>query len=151
MAKLTPEELKARKSKIQDEALAAVAARGQFNFRLDGDDIKRLYAIAGQHKQPVSTMVREWVLQRLGEEEANVPQPAPDWAQRLEDRLLETEACVLTMALSAQQNIAYQEIIQILKERLRAQPKADWSTILSPVQLTKVSVKEPEVELEQTR
>jgi hypothetical protein len=59
MPKLTPAELEKRRKQMQEQALESVAASGQFNFRLDGDDIKRLYQLAGNRQKPVSTMVRE--------------------------------------------------------------------------------------------
>jgi len=99
MPKLTMEEREQRRKKVQDEALEAVAARGQFNFRVDGDAIKRLYALAGARQMPVSTLVREWVLERLETEETN-KHPAPVWARALEDRLAHTEAYML-LALSS--------------------------------------------------
>ena len=98
MPKLTPQEREKRRKKVQDQALEAVAARGQFNFRLDGKDIKRLYALAAARKKPVSAMVREWMLERLELEETN-KNPAPMWARALEDRLAHTEAYML-LALS---------------------------------------------------
>jgi hypothetical protein len=98
MARLTPTEREERRKKVQQEALESVAARGQFNFRLEGKDIKRLYELAGRRRQPVSAMVREWVLERLDTEESNKHQ-TPIWAQGLEQRLMHTEVCLL-MALS---------------------------------------------------
>jgi hypothetical protein len=94
MPKLTDAERDARRKRMQEEALDAVAARGQFNFRLEGQDIKRLYALAGTRQKPVSAMVREWVLERLETEEAN-KHAAPVWARALEDRLAHTEAFML--------------------------------------------------------
>jgi hypothetical protein len=90
MAKLTEKERNQRRKKIQDEALESVAARGQFNFRLEGSDIKRLYELAGKRKIPVSAMVREWVLDRLQTEETN-KLPAPLWAKEIVQRLSHTE------------------------------------------------------------
>ena len=87
MPKLTDKEREQRRKKVQEEALEAVAARGLFNFRIDGPDIKRLYELAGYRQQPVSAMVREWVLERLAAEENNKIS-APLWAQALEDRLI---------------------------------------------------------------
>jgi len=89
MPKLTDKEREQRRKKLQTEALETVAARGQFNFRLDGEDIKRLYELAGHRQQPVSTMVREWVLERLQMEETG-KYPTPPWAQALEQRLTHT-------------------------------------------------------------
>lgn len=102
MAKLTDAEREERRIKLQEEALESVALRGQFNFRLDGRDIKRLYNLAGKRNQPVSTLVREWVLERLQIEETNKC-PAPLWAQNIDRRLTHLEKSILTSlsALSA--------------------------------------------------
>jgi predicted HicB family RNase H-like nuclease len=59
------------RKKVQEEALELVAVRGQFNFRLEGKDIKRLYKLAGKQQRPVGTLVREWVLERLKKEESS--------------------------------------------------------------------------------
>jgi hypothetical protein len=99
MPKLTDEQREQRRQKLQEEALETVAARGQFNFRLDGQDIKRLYQMAGKHHKPVSTMVREWVLERLTVEETSAHQ-APLWAQELAQRVSHTESYLL-LALTA--------------------------------------------------
>ncbi len=87
MPKLTDKEREQRRKKLQEEALETVAARGQFNFRLDGQDIKRLYELAGYRKLPVSAMVRDWVLERLSIEESS-KFSTPLWAQELEQRLI---------------------------------------------------------------
>jgi len=89
MPKLTDKEREQRRRKMQEEALESVAARGQFNFRLEGQYIKRLYELAGRRRQPVSAMVREWVLERLAVEENN-KYSVPLWAQELEQRLVHT-------------------------------------------------------------
>lgn len=102
MPKLTDEEREKRRQKVQKEALEAVAERGQFNFRLDGSDIKRLYKLAGQRQMPVSAMVREWVLERLQTEESNTT-VAPLWAQQLEERLKHTEV-LIAVALASQEH-----------------------------------------------
>lgn len=102
MTKLTDKEREQRRKKIQEEALESVAARGQFNFRLDGSDIKRLYELAGKRQKPVSAMVREWVLERLSVEEKG-KYPAPAWAQQLEQRLANSEVLIALAALGSSQ------------------------------------------------
>jgi hypothetical protein len=54
---------------IRDEALGAVAKRGVIQFRLDPNNIKLLYKLAGQNRKPVGRMVREWVLEKLTQKE----------------------------------------------------------------------------------
>jgi type II secretory pathway component PulJ len=100
MPRLTDEQREQRRRRMQEEALESVAARGQFNFRVDGQDIKRLYEQAGKQKKPVSAMVREWVLERLATEETN-PHAAPLWAQELSQRLTHAEAWLLAAVLAA--------------------------------------------------
>jgi len=132
MPKLTPEELEKRRKKLQEEALDSVAARGQFNFRLDGTDIKRLYELAGNRHKPVSTMVREWVTERLAAEEANVTS-APAWAQQLQEHLLTTEACVINMALSGAQNTEADRRarLDLIRQKLSTKHSSDISTLFS--------------------
>lgn len=117
MPRLTAEEREARRRKVQDEALEAVAARGQFNFRLDGSDIKRLYELAGMRKRPVSAMVREWVLERLELEEGGKTQ-SPPWVQSLENRLSHTEVLITLLALRAPTNQFDDDIRGKLKEHV---------------------------------
>ena len=66
MAKLTAEE---RKKRLKAAALESNAARGQFNFRLEGTAIKQLSRLADVRGKAVSVMVREWVLEHLAAEE----------------------------------------------------------------------------------
>lgn len=116
MPRLTDEQREQRRRKLQKDALESVAARGQFNFRLNGDDIKRLYSLAGGRRKPVGAMVREWVLDRLEAEEQNKT-PAPVWAQALEQRLAHTEAYVL-MALSSLISVEAQDR-EAIRSKLR--------------------------------
>ncbi len=69
MVRSTSDEKEKRRQKVRDAALDSIAKRGQFNFRLEGSDIKRLYAHSKKIKRPVSAMVREWALDRLEKEE----------------------------------------------------------------------------------
>jgi hypothetical protein len=101
MPRLTDKQREERRKKLQQEALESVAERGQFNFRLDGQDIKRLYELAGRRQKPVSAMVREWVLERLHEEETS-KYPTPPWAQELQHRVAHTE---ILMALLTLENV----------------------------------------------
>lgn len=132
MPKLTPKELEIRRKKLQDEALDSVAARGQFNFRLDGTDIKRLYELAGNRQKPVSAMVREWVIERLAAEEANTT-AAPVWAQLLQEHLLTTEACVITMALSGAQNMEIdpRTRLDLIRKKLSSKQSSDIESLFS--------------------
>lgn len=98
MPRLTEDEREQRRRKLQQEALDSVAARGQFNFRLDSGDIRRLYQLAGLRQKPVSAMVREWVVERLDKEEVTEAPPAPPWADELDRRMLHMEVLIALVA-----------------------------------------------------
>ena len=66
---MTPEELSRRKRETLQQARAEVAKTGIVQFRIDEDSIQRLYARANELKKTIGTMAREWVLERLAEEE----------------------------------------------------------------------------------
>jgi hypothetical protein len=67
------EELKRRSERMTKEAQAAVAKRGIMQFRAESQDILALYNLAVKRSQPISTMIREWVLERLEQERGNAP------------------------------------------------------------------------------
>jgi hypothetical protein len=135
MPALTDEQRAQRRVKLQNEALESVAARGQFNFRLDGKDIKRLHALAGKRKKAVTAMVREWVLQRL-EIEETAKHLAPPWAKELEQRLSHTEAFVL-LALSSLGSSSAKHDKQI-KSKLRNHMKQHWKSKIPYIQTDKI-------------
>ncbi len=70
MSPITPEERQKRRDRVAAEALESVAKSEQFNFRMDADTIKRLYKIAAQQRKPVGALVREWVLEKLEQEQS---------------------------------------------------------------------------------
>lgn len=70
MAKLTREQLDARRTANQQEALKSIAKTEQLNLRIDAEGIERLYEMSGKIGKPVGTMVREWIMERLEQEEA---------------------------------------------------------------------------------
>ena len=117
MPKLNDKEREQRRKKLQTEALESVMARGQFNFRLDGPDIKRLYELAGRQQKPVSAMVREWVLNCLEKEETN-KYSTPPWVQELEQRLMHTEMLMALAALSSPQATASEKIRTKLRDHI---------------------------------
>ncbi len=65
MAKMTKEEIAARRKNMQERALHSIAKREQLNIRMDEELIMRLYSTAEGFKKPVGTLVREWVIERL--------------------------------------------------------------------------------------
>jgi len=90
------DEIDKRRNRVREAALDSIAARGQFNFRLDGADIKRLYSLAKKSKRPVSSMVREWVLDRLEKEEGKKV-TSPAWARSMEQRIAELERAIMIL------------------------------------------------------
>lgn len=70
---MNKEELKRRSEKMTKEARIAVAQRGIMQFRANPKDIEALYSLAMRRNQRVSTMIREWVLDRLQKERGNIP------------------------------------------------------------------------------
>ncbi len=66
-------ELKKRSERMTKDAQALVAKRGIMQFRAEPEDILALYNLAVKRDQRVSTMIREWVLERLEQELGNAP------------------------------------------------------------------------------
>ncbi|HEY9785213.1 MAG TPA: hypothetical protein V6D17_07415 [Candidatus Obscuribacterales bacterium] len=66
---LSPD-LEKRMSELEEVALNELARRGMLHFRMDVDDTLRLYKIAARNRKHVDDMIREWVLERLQEEES---------------------------------------------------------------------------------
>ena len=56
---------------MTQEAQLAVAQRGVMQFRAEPEDIVELYNLAVQRNQRLSTMIREWVMERLEQERGN--------------------------------------------------------------------------------
>jgi len=70
---MNKERLKKRSQRMTQEAQVAVAKRGIMQFRAEPNDILALYDLAITRNQRVSTMVREWVMERLEQERGNAP------------------------------------------------------------------------------
>ena len=70
---MNKKELKRRSERMTKEAQAAVAKRGIMQFRIDPEVILAFYDLATKRNQQVSTMIREWVLERLEQERGNTP------------------------------------------------------------------------------
>ncbi len=69
MPKMTKEQLDKRKADMTKRARSEVAKTGMVQFRVDEDSINKLYDHAAKVKMPIGTMVRQWVLERLAQEE----------------------------------------------------------------------------------
>lgn len=58
-------------NKLRKTARAEVAKREVLHFRIDKPSILEIYEVAAHKKEPVGSMIREWVLDRLQEEQGN--------------------------------------------------------------------------------
>lgn len=88
MAKLSKEQIAARRKSMQEEALKSITKSEQLNLRVDGDSIERLYAMAGKQGKPVGTMVREWIIERLCSEELQDQNDPVEELQKLRESLI---------------------------------------------------------------
>jgi len=66
---MSPEDRARRRAALGKTASEKIAKSEQLNFRLEEKSIKQLQAVALQKGVPIGSMVREWVLERLSEEE----------------------------------------------------------------------------------
>jgi hypothetical protein len=126
MTKMSPEERQRRRDKVASEALESVAKSEQFNFRVDADTIKRLYAIAGEQRKPVGALVREWILDRLQQEQAS-PSPG-ELMKEIHEFRRETVACLRALS----QNFAAAHTSPAI-----AQPKAELVMVFNSLQPAK--------------
>jgi hypothetical protein len=72
LPRMTKGKLAKRKVNMAARAKTRVAKTEIVQFRLDADNITRLYEFATELKKPVGTMVREWVLERMAAERGAV-------------------------------------------------------------------------------
>ncbi|MBA3993368.1 MAG: hypothetical protein C0469_07560 [Cyanobacteria bacterium DS2.3.42] len=63
--KVRPPELQSRINRTKEEARADIAKRGTMHFRIDEKDVLRIYQKAELINKAPSSMVREWILERL--------------------------------------------------------------------------------------
>src|SRR5580700_10958456 len=66
-------EMKRRNQRMTKIAQVEVAKRGIMQFRTKPEDMLALFDLSIKRGQRVSTMVREWVLERLAQESGNAP------------------------------------------------------------------------------
>ncbi len=69
MSKMTKEELKKRKAELKKIVHAEIIKREVMQFRLEPENIDRLYRIAAQKRKPAGTLVREWIIDRIDDEQ----------------------------------------------------------------------------------
>lgn len=62
---MTKEELKRRKAELKKIVHAEMIKREVMQFRLEPENIEKLYRIAAQKRKPVGTLVREWIVERI--------------------------------------------------------------------------------------
>lgn len=65
MSKMTKEQLKRRKAELKKIVHAEIIKREVMQFRLEPENIEKLYRIAAQKRKPVGTLVREWIVERI--------------------------------------------------------------------------------------
>lgn len=68
MGKMTKDELQRRKAELKKMVHADVVKREVMQFRLEPENIERLYKVALKKRKPVGTLIREWVSQRIESE-----------------------------------------------------------------------------------
>ena len=99
MARMTKEELARRKSEMTARARAEVAKTEIVQFRIDADNISKLYEHAARVKMPIGAMVRKWVMDRLEVEEkgeqTHLPQTYLDCLVSLQMRLNTVEEVLI--------------------------------------------------------
>lgn len=65
MAKLTKKELEEARKKLKDEARQRIIERGILQFRADPVTIDAVLKAADEQRLPVSTLLRNWVQEKL--------------------------------------------------------------------------------------
>ncbi len=63
-----PREIDRAVKEFRAASRAELAKTEVVQFRMDTDDLQRLYRVCALNKKPVGTLVREWVLERTGRE-----------------------------------------------------------------------------------
>ena len=62
------DELQKRKDELKQIVHADIVRREVMQFRLEPDNIEKLYRIATEMRKPVGTLVREWITDRINSE-----------------------------------------------------------------------------------
>ena len=68
------EERRRRRAEIGKAASKKIAKSEQLNFRIEEQAIRDLQDLACAHGLPVSTMIHDWVLERLAQEKLGKPE-----------------------------------------------------------------------------
>ncbi len=72
MPKLTNQQLQKRKLEMAARSRESIAKKELVQFRLDADKIVDLYEIAADKGMLMGTMLRQWVIERMDDEQAVV-------------------------------------------------------------------------------
>lgn len=72
---------------MRQSARAEIARRHVLHFRIDKTNIAAVYKVAAEKKVPVGSMIRDWVLDRLAQEQDHASKLAPDRISELEMRM----------------------------------------------------------------
>ena len=75
-SRMSPGERQRRRVAVGKSASAKIAKSEQLNFRIEEQAIKDLQDLAYSRGLPVSTMIHDWVLERLAQEKFGEPQIA---------------------------------------------------------------------------
>jgi hypothetical protein len=68
MSKMTATQLQKRKAELKKMVHAEIVRREVMQFRLEPENIEKLYQVAVKKRRPVGTLVREWVTEKINNE-----------------------------------------------------------------------------------
>ena len=80
-----PPEIDQAVKEFRTASRAELAKKEVVQFRMDTDDLQKLYQVCALNKKPVGTLVREWVLERIGYESATTNLTANKLEQDIAD------------------------------------------------------------------
>jgi hypothetical protein len=81
MAKLSRDELNKAHGELRNDARQRIADRGILQFRADNETVLAVLDAADKHKMPVSTLLRQWIQEKLMLE--TTKEKAPNLVQRV--------------------------------------------------------------------
>ncbi len=125
MSKMTKEELKKRKAELKKLVHAEIVRREVLQFRLEPENIDRLYRIAAKKRKPVGTLIREWMIEKINLEaqETNIYQAVtPDYLllNVIRDKLqsgLEKSLEEIKITLLSKQSKAKGNLLRVKEDR----------------------------------
>jgi hypothetical protein len=78
-------------SEMKQAVRADVIKRQVLHFRIDESNIAQIYEVAARKKEPVGSMIRQWVIERLQQEQSPTPEPGANKLLNIEKRLANIE------------------------------------------------------------